>query len=372
VENRYGLKYFCGTPDPHTGVPFAGINRYPHGSIGYSFSRQELIRIIERAELQHYKFYYPLPDYKLPQLIYSQEYIPQTSIRERVIPYYLNQATLIASELEIYDDIIDNQVFEFFSNSFLVECANAPEFCDVVYAAVSTDRGHKEAFATTIHSDDTVRKTPLYPQGEVQLRNIDANLKALAGQRIKVTSSEISTQTLLMPYVKYDTLSDHLKKIYAKDPQQFIALFDQLYACILQSSRHIADVSTDIAGYDSELDYGIILEKAYIDMVPVNCFYYDNELEFFDQEFVKEHYPAKYVLFRALKYTYFFIGEADKHVPLSDLKTKYELTELWDLFEQEEYAFVASNRKYDEYQNFLGRAYVDKENMYENAKHLLR
>ncbi|MBY0011670.1 SAM-dependent methyltransferase [Paenibacillus typhae] len=372
VENRYGLKYFCGTGDPHTGIPFAGINKYPHGSIGYSFSRQELIRIIQQAGLPHYKFYYPLPDYKLPQMIYSQDYIPQTSIRERVIPYYLNQSTLVASELELYDDIIDNQVFEFFSNSFLVECADRPEFCDVIYAAVSTDRGHEEAFATTIHSNQTVRKTALYPEGEVQLRNIDRNLKALKAREIKVTASDIIGHSLCMPYVKHDTLSDHLKKIIAQDPQQFIALLDQLYASILQSSKHSLQVNIDIAGYNEELDYGVILEKAYIDMVPVNCFYYDNELEFFDQEFVKEHYPAKYVLFRALKYTYFFIGEADKHVPLNDLKIKYGLTELWELFEQEEYAFVAHNRKYDQYQSFLARAYIDKENMHHNAKLLLR
>ena len=86
VENRYGLKYFCGAPEPHTGIPFSGINGYPYGSSGYSFSRKEMIDILESAGFRHYKFYYPLPDYKLPQLIYSQDYIPQAGLRERVIP----------------------------------------------------------------------------------------------------------------------------------------------------------------------------------------------------------------------------------------------------------------------------------------------
>ncbi|MCC8067720.1 MAG: hypothetical protein LIO94_11580, partial [Clostridiales bacterium] len=35
VENRYGLKYFCGAEDPFTGVPFDGINGYLHSAAIY-------------------------------------------------------------------------------------------------------------------------------------------------------------------------------------------------------------------------------------------------------------------------------------------------------------------------------------------------
>lgn len=372
VENRYGLRYFCGAPEPHTGVPFSGINGYPHGSIGYSFSKRELTSIIEMAGFPYHKFYFPLPDYKLPQLIYSQDYIPQTSIRERVIPYYLNQTPLVAYENDVFEDIIENNVLDFLSNSFLVECSIEQEFCDVMYAAVSTDRGPEEGFATTIHSNGVVRKTPLYPEGIKRLEAIHKNHMDLKSHQLNVIASEIISNTLYMPYIKGDTLSDYMKKIIRKDQDQFIHLFDRLFECILKSSAHVSKDSNAMGCGDCTIDYGIILDKAFIDMIPINCFYCDGNLIFFDQEFVRENYPAKYTLFRALKYTYYFISDAERYVPLEDMKARYGLTDLWDIFEREEYNFVSLNRKYDENRNFLMRAFVDRENMYENAKRLLR
>jgi SAM-dependent methyltransferase len=372
VENRYGLRYFCGAPEPHTGIPFSGINRYPYENNGYSFSKQEIIDIIEMAGFTYHKFYFPLPDYKLPQVIYSQDYIPKTSLKERVIPYYLNHSSLLAYENDIFDDIIENNVLDFFSNSFLVECSIEQKFCDVIYAAVSTDRGREEGFATTIHNSNLVKKTPLYPEGITRLENIYKNHIDLKSHNLSVIDSKIINNSLCMPYIKYNTLSDYLKKIIGKDPKQFILMFDKLFDCILQSSTHILREDNALLSYDDTVDYGVILEKAYIDMIPVNCFYHDGNFIFFDQEFLKECYPAKYVLFRALKYTYFFISDAEKYIPLNDLKIKYGLVDLWDIFEKEEYNFVSLNRKYDENRSFFARAYVDKEHMYENAKRLLQ
>ena len=28
IENQYGLKYWCGTPEDHVGIPFESINQY--------------------------------------------------------------------------------------------------------------------------------------------------------------------------------------------------------------------------------------------------------------------------------------------------------------------------------------------------------
>jgi hypothetical protein len=372
VENRYGLRYFCGTPEPHTGIPYSGINGYPRGSSGYAFSRREITDIIEAAGFRHFKFYYPLPDYKLPQLIYSQDYTPKTSIRERVIPYYLNHASLLAYENDLYDDIIANGVLGFFSNAFLIECSDCEDFCDVVYAAVSTDRGREDGFATTIHSSGTARKTALYPEGIKRLEAIARNHKGLESRNIRVVESRISDNALLMPYIKADTLSDYLKEIIMADANKFIALFDKLYACILQSSDHVSNQYNALGCKDDAIDFGVILEKAYIDMIPINCFYLDGDFIFFDQEFTRTCYPAKYVLFRALKYTYFFIPEAEKLLPLESLKERYGLSDSWDIFEQEEYVFVSKNRRYEVNRGFFSRAYVDKEKMYKNALDLLR
>ena len=78
IENQYGLKYWCGAREDHTGVPFDGINQYLYTNQGIrTFSKGGLKKLIKDSGFNNTYFYYPMPDYKLPTVIYSQEYLPQ-------------------------------------------------------------------------------------------------------------------------------------------------------------------------------------------------------------------------------------------------------------------------------------------------------
>lgn len=50
-------------------------------------TRNNVIEILkDTKEILGWKLYYPAPDEKLPQAIYTDEYLPMKSIRDRVIP----------------------------------------------------------------------------------------------------------------------------------------------------------------------------------------------------------------------------------------------------------------------------------------------
>ena len=165
VDNRMGLKYFCGATEPYTNKAFAGVNHYKQKAKGYTFSKKEVEDIVSRAGFAHWKFYYLLPDYKFPQLIYTDDCLPEKNVGERLIPYYKRNDTLVVHELEMYEDIIENGVFPFFANSFFVECSLTEEVGEVVYAAISADRGEDRSFVTSIYKTGTVKKAFLYPKG---------------------------------------------------------------------------------------------------------------------------------------------------------------------------------------------------------------
>ena len=76
IENRFGLKYWLGASEDHLQKPFAGIEGYKEAKTAKTFSRKELENILDRVGLSNHRFYSVLPDYKFPELIYTDEYVP--------------------------------------------------------------------------------------------------------------------------------------------------------------------------------------------------------------------------------------------------------------------------------------------------------
>lgn len=97
--------------------------------------------------------------------------------------------------------------------------------------------------------------------------------------------------SLELPFVPWPTLSNYMKGIIREDQEKFLSLIDRIYEYILQASETVsAETDTDLPSLGN-LDCGPILKKAYMELIPLNCFYNPDTKEFlyFDQEFVREN-----------------------------------------------------------------------------------
>lgn len=351
TENRLGLRYFCGERDRFTGRPFDSINNYPFGSGARGFTRKELKSIIERSGMKSQRFYYPLPDHRVPQMVFSQDYVNQTLIEERLSTYSVWRDSQVIWERALYKDVVENQAFEFLANSFLVECSQDGACSDVKFAIVSTDRGYEDAQATVAHMDGTVDKKALYAQGYPGLQLAKDIIATLAARGIPTIPHEIHNGGIRMPYVDMPTLNDHLKTIFKTDKRSFLRLFDRLYHFILMSSELTKE--NELSNYSEHIDFGPVLREAYIDMIPANAFFDGENIFFYDQAFLKCNYPARYVIYRAIKYTYMYIDGLSEYITMDELKQRFWISdELWHIFEEVEERFIASVRK-----NNVARAY---------------
>lgn len=368
IENRFGLKYWCGAKEDHTGIPFDGINGYANGGKARTFGKKELENIISDAGFKNRKFYYPMPDYKLPQVIYSEKYLPKDRLQSRISPYYLGNETLLASEMNIYEDLIQNGVFEFFANSFLVECSFDDYFCDVNYAAITADRSEGNQLCTTIHDNKIVKKKALKKNGENQLKRSYDNILELQQKGISIVSHKIENDVLVMPYIENDTLEDELRiAARGKDREKFFYLLNKYWKSILNSSEEVDSEYNYFINF-KEVDFGPILKKAYIDLLPHNCFFINDELVFFDQEFYKYNFPAKFILLRALKNLYAFDYWIESIISLDEVMEYFKLNDIWDTLDEEDCNIVESLKNHDVNKMYISWSSVNEDLFEKNAE----
>ena len=120
IENRLGLKYFAGCREDHTGVYFEGIEGYRRETSVRTFSKPELIRILEECGCTDYAFYYPYPDYKFPMAVYSDRYLPRPGDLRQNLENFDRSRMLLFDESRAFDSLLRDGLFPLFSNSFLL------------------------------------------------------------------------------------------------------------------------------------------------------------------------------------------------------------------------------------------------------------
>ncbi len=347
IENKYGVKYWCGAGEDHTGVPFDGLNQYKlGGQKTRTFAREELTELLKESGYTNCFFYYPMPDYKLPTVVYSDQYKPRNENLENAAPYYIpSDETLLIREKGLYRDIVKNNVFPFFANSFLVECSSSlldqGEEEKVIFAVLNSRRQKEYRLGTLIKNSGKVVKFPLEntANNHFLLSQILDNMEEIRSRGLKTLPYRVNQQNELeMDFVKLPLLENYFRDALSKgDEEEIWDLWDGILEKIDVSSEEAEQDQCII--YELKLDqyqgnqkYGKILRKGYVDMVPKNCFVDGDELLWFDQEWTLDYIPVKFVLYRAMVEVYTAMPEMENLIPATEFIKHYKMEECLDAF----------------------------------------
>jgi len=122
IENRLGIKYLAGNPEDHWGRAYFGIEGYKTDEKGAkTFSKSELEQLLKDTGFKDLYFYYPVPDYKLPKYIYSDDYLPKLSDDIPANISYDVDSYRAFNELKVMNTLKNTTDIKYFFNSFLVE-----------------------------------------------------------------------------------------------------------------------------------------------------------------------------------------------------------------------------------------------------------
>ena len=366
-ENRYALKYFCGCGEKYTGLPYLGVNGYPaeYPALpreGRLYSRREWMEILKKAGMKEVKVFYPVPDNRMPQMIYTDAWCDATNAAERLVDYDYADPGMAVIEHRIFKDVIAEGALPFMANSFLFETTVDGSLSDIDYAVVTTDRGPERGMATTIRHDSRVVKRPLWEQGEEHIRNLELYTRELEKAQVPVVpvrcmEDEIGVY-LDMPCVPYKSLSPVLTRAASQDKERFYRIFDRICSCIQKSYKEM----------------GKETGRVFLDLAPCNCFLVpaekdqEEDILFYDQEFVTDDGTPGFAMYRTLKYFFASSPEAQRAISVEEMYMRYGITpELQKKYEEQETGFIRSLRHSDRYRWLFEAATPDYRQLYERA-----
>ena len=334
VENRLGLRYFCGDREPFSNRVFDGIENYSrsgnrhHGSEkcgGRLYSRSETEGFLQNAGFGKANVYSVLPALEAPQMIYAEDTLPNEELAVRLSPYYHDPFSVFLREEQIYTDLAQNGMFHNMANAWIMECPKSADAIMQDYAVkqvtLSTDRGKRDACATIIRRDGKVEKVATYEEGSQKLQAILENTKELIEQGISVVPMEEENGRLVMPFIEAESAITYMQRLLEENTDEFIRLIDELRDMILNSSE-----------ITKEEALGPILKKGYVDLVLHNAFWKDGQFVFIDQEFYEEEYPANAIVFRNIALIYDGDQTREQILPSSYFWKKYDMERMFHVW----------------------------------------
>ncbi len=125
IENQFGVKYLCGAPEDHTGLPWDGVAGYPAGGVARTFSRARLTGLVERSGFTGTTVLGAFPDYKLTRAVLTDELLATHPRLAKQLPGFpspdwAGTGARVADEDRVWAELVDAGLAAHHGNSFLV------------------------------------------------------------------------------------------------------------------------------------------------------------------------------------------------------------------------------------------------------------
>lgn len=345
IENKLGLKYFNGAKEDHTNNYFLGLNDYPENDSVRTFSKTELEGILADEGFGYTKFYYPYPDYKFPNEVFTEETMGTNQYGRPVINIEDARCSLF-DEQAVGKTLIKEQVRHIFANSFLVEASKEQFDSQVLYAKLNVERRPEFQIGTSIINRDgkkCVEKYPLNPIAENHIKTIYETANTKGGQVGYLTAKK-EENAISFAFLETQNLDGEINALIAKkDADAICKMMDGFYEAYLkefsQTEKTNAYVNETFRTYfgteisDKEF---LCVKNANIDVIMDNVYVVDSKYTLIDGEWIyPDLLPYAFVVWRSVNELY------AKHGDLNQVLPKTEMMEHLDITPEDEKVFFS-------------------------------
>lgn len=332
TENRFGISYFAGASFENE-VFQTIINQD-----NTVYSKIEIEEILKNKGLNNYKFYYPLPNYKLPNVIFSDSYLPdENSTKMMYNLLYEKGSVVVFDELKALKQVTKNGLFKLFANSYLVEI-KMPGNTDgnsVDFISFNNNR-KKEYQLSTVLENNQITKNMINDKSKKHIESIKLNIENLKKLGFNIIDSSEENR-VLSKYVDGHTLDKDIAKLIIDEKiSSACDVIERWYDYLKDKFQNnvCKKINEKFGIKDERTEKMHILKNGYIDIVFENTFLKDDEFLFFDQEWYEDAVPLEFLLYRAIQNLYAYNSEIESKYLKQEMFKYFKIEEYIDIFEE--------------------------------------
>ncbi len=330
IENRYGIKYWAGCNEDHLYQPYIGLESYEDTKI-QTFGKKEFIDLLIKHDFVNYKFYYPFPDYKLPSIIYSDSRLPKKDEIAK-LPIYLYGGTENFDIHKTLSGLLDNQLFDIFSNSFFIEFGlKDAKLCDITYARILSYRNLDYKTITLENKNHEIIKIGANNKVNDHLNRLVNIHEKLQNQDISTCKINKTGDAYYMDYIEGKSVGEYILDLSKIGDWNMVTKeIDRLVTYYYSVSDFKNITHPAYKGFSKIYD-----QKTYVLKVPIidgnasNIIIDKNDnYILIDQEWeASGELPCEYLIYFSLLYIYDINFKLANAIPMKKFLQKYHITD---------------------------------------------
>ena len=327
VDNKYGMKFWTSI--------YADKNVICNSKT--ALSKTMIEEILENEGLHNRKFYYILPDYILPNVIFTDEYLPNIENISRNFTYAEDEFVSY-NQTEAYQEILkeDTKIFPFFANSYFVEIGKTKlEENEIKFVSYTNIRKEEYRIKTIIYKNH-VEKTAINEKSRNHIEQIKNNINIMKNSSMNTLDS-YTDEKIISQFVEKEKSYDNilLEYLQQKDEKKFFKEIIEYGKYLYNKLEPVQEEKTIFEKYKitiskEQKEKLHFVKNGLWDLIFQNAFCVKGELYFYDQEWYEENVPIEFIIYRAI--TYF--GQSHRYITKNKILETLEILEFEELFKE--------------------------------------
>lgn len=272
--------------------------------------KKKIEKILDAQGFVNRKFYYPLPNYLTPNVIFTDKHLPNLETINRNLTFYDDNTVIVLNETNRFRKILeeDRNEFKNFANSFFIECSMQQlEENNIEFVAFSNMRQPQYRIKTVIQGDK-VYKYNAEEASHTHITNIKNNIDIMKQNNINTVDSYDDSRIISDYQKNVETYDEIILKELKKDNiDKAIELIEGFKNKLIDSIEKSDSTNEVFDKYNIKHTNEDIQNLHFVkyglwDLIFKNCFYIENKFYFYDQEWIEKDIPVEFILYRAIRY----------------------------------------------------------------------